>query len=71
MASLPYPRSHPHAIRSHLHAAILLADCVGMAGMPYPPIDSVWVLLLCLTFEHKLVSDIQIAVEIQSGVSVV
>ena len=31
----------------------------------------VWVLLLCLTFEHKLVSDIQIAVEIQSGVSVV
>ena len=29
------------------------------------------VLLLCLTFEHKLVSDIQIAVEIQSGVSVV
>ena len=39
--------------------------------MLYPPIDSVWVLLLCLTFEHKLVSDIQIAVEIQSGVSVV
>ena len=29
------------------------------------------VLLFCLTFEHKLVSDIQIAVEIQSGVSVV
>ena len=29
------------------------------------------VLLLCLTFEHKLVSDIQIAVEIQSCVSVV
>ena len=24
----------------HPHAAILLADCVGMAGMPYPPIDS-------------------------------
>ena len=33
--------------------------------------EGVWVLLLCLTFEHKLVSDIQIAVEIQSGVSVV
>ena len=60
---------HPHA--ATLHAAILLADCVGMAGMPYPPIDSARVLLLCLTFEHKLVSDIQIAVEIQSGVSVV
>ena len=39
--------------------------------MPYPPIDSARGLLLCLTFEHKLVSDIQIAVEIQSGVSVV
>ena len=67
----PPPR-HPHAIRTQPpHAVTLLADCVGMAGMPYPPIDSVWVLLLCLTFEHKLVSDIQIAVEIQSGVSVV
>ena len=53
------------------HAAILSADCVGIARMLYPPIDSVWVLLLCLTFEHKLVSDIQIAVEIQSSVSVV
>ena len=59
----------PHA--ATLHAATLLADCVGMAGMPYPPIDSARGLLLCLTFEHKLVSDIQIAVEIQSGVSVV
>ena len=60
---------HTHAAtpRSHMYAA----DCVGMAGMPYPPIDSARVLLFCLTFEHKLVSDIQIAVEIQSGVSVV
>ena len=66
------PTQPPHAIRTQPpHAAILLADCVGMAGMPYPPIDSARVLLLCLTFEHKLVSDIQIAVEIQSGVSVV
>jgi len=67
----PPPR-HPHAATPrHPHATILLADCVGIARMLYPPIDSVWVLLLCLTFEHKLVSDIQIAVEIQSGVSVV
>ena len=59
---------HTHAATPrHLHAA----DCVGIAGMLYPPIDSARVLLLCLTFEHKLVSDIQIAVEIQSGVSVV
>ena len=59
---------HTHAATPrHLHAA----DCVGIAGMLYPPIDSARVLLLCLTFEHKLVSDVQIAVEIQSGVSVV
>ena len=32
---------HPHAATPrHPHATILLADCVGMAGMPYPPIDS-------------------------------
>ena len=72
---------HPHATTArHPHAADCVGiagmlyppiDCVGMAGMPYPPIDSARVLLLCLTFEHKLVSDVQIAVEIQSGVSVV
>ena len=76
MASLPYPRSHPHAATPrHPHATTArhphAADCVGIAGMPYPPIDSARGLLLCLTFEHKLVSDVQIAVEIQSGVSVV
>ena len=69
----PSPRSHMYAADCVGIARMLYppTDCVGMAGMPYPPIDSARVLLLCLTFEHKLVSDIQIAVEIQSGVSVV
>ena len=63
----PPPRHPQPSPRSHMYAA----DCVGIARMPYPPIDSARVLLLCLTFEHKLASDIQIAVEIQSSVSVV
>ena len=67
IAGMLYPPIDCVGIARMLYPPI---DCVGMAGMPYPPIDS-GVLLLCLTFEHKLVSDVQIAVEIQSGVSVV
>ena len=58
-------RRHPH--RSAQTSASFGADiCIGRRRCNHRR-----VLLLCLTFEHKLVSDVQIAVEIQSGVSVV
>ena len=58
-------RRHPH--RSVQTSASVGADiCIGRRRC-----INRRVLLLCLTFEHKLVSDVQIAVEIQSGVSVV
>ena len=58
-------RRHPH--RSAQTSASVGADiCIGRRRCNHRR-----VLLLCLTFEHKLVSDVQIAVEIQSGVSVV
>ena len=58
-------RRHPH--RSAQTSASVGANiCIGRRRCNHRR-----VLLLCLTFEHKLVSDVQIAVEIQSGVSVV
>ena len=58
-------RRHPY--RSAQTSASFGADiCIGRRRCNHRR-----VLLLCLTFEHKLVSDVQIAVEIQSGVSVV